>query len=119
MRISDDVIEKLLTRGSLTTPEQITSLKEEAVRSSRPLQEMVLQKSLFNDQSLTEAFADYAHIPFITIKPSDIPHDVLMRIPERIAKQYNAVLFQIDEDGTMHLAMDDPDDIQAVSFIQK
>lgn len=119
MRISDDVIEKLLTRGSLAAPEQITSLKDEATRSGRPLQEMVLQKSLFNDQSLTEAFADYAHIPFVMIKPSDIPRDVLLRIPERIAKQYNAVLFQIDEDGSMHLAMDDPDDIQAVSFIQK
>lgn len=119
MRISDDVIEKLLTRGSLATPAQITSLKEETARSGRSLQEMVLQNSLFNDQSLTEAFADYAHIPFIAVKPTDIPHDVLTRIPERIARQYNAVLFKIDEDGTMHLAMDDPDDIQAVSFIQK
>ena len=119
MRISDDVIEKLLTRGSLATPEQITVLQEEATRSGRPLQEIVIQKTLFNNQSLTEAFADYAHIPFIDLKPTDIPHDVLSRIPERIAKQYNAVLFKIDEDGTMHLAMDDPDDVQAVSFIQK
>ncbi len=119
MRISDDVIEKLLTRGSLATPEQITVLQEEATRSGRPLQEIVIQKTLFNNQSLTEAFADYAHIPFIDLKPTDIPHDVLSRIPGRIAKQYNAVLFKIDEDGTMHLAMDDPDDVQAVSFIQK
>jgi type IV pilus assembly protein PilB len=119
MRISDDVIIKLLTRESLATPEQITSLKEEATRSGRTLQDIVLQNGLFNDQSLTETFADYAHIPYISLKPADIPHDVLLRIPERIARQYNAVLFQIDEDGTMHLAMDDPDDIQAVSFIQK
>jgi type IV pilus assembly protein PilB len=28
-------------------------------------------------------------------------------------------LFSIDEDDTMNLAMDDPDDVQAVSFIQK
>jgi type IV pilus assembly protein PilB len=119
MRISNDVIEKLLTQGSLATPEQITALKEEATRSSRPLQEIVVQKALFTDQALIEAFADYAHIPFITLVPADIPHDVLNRIPERIAKQYNTVLFKIDEDGMMHLAMDDPDDVQAVSFIQK
>jgi type IV pilus assembly protein PilB len=30
-----------------------------------------------------------------------------------------AVLFQVDEDGVHHLAMEDPDDVQAVNFIQK
>ena len=44
---------------------------------------------------------------------------MLNRIPERIARQYNAVIFQIDEDGTMHLAMDDPDDVLATNFIEK
>ena len=44
---------------------------------------------------------------------------VYHRIPERIARQYNAVIFQIDEDGTMHLAMDDPDDVLATNFIEK
>ena len=36
-----------------------------------------------------------------------------------IRDRYNAVIFQVDEDGLVHLAMDDPDDVQAVSFIQK
>ena len=30
-----------------------------------------------------------------------------------------AALFTVDEDGIYHLAMEDPDDIQAVNFIQK
>jgi type IV pilus assembly protein PilB len=30
-----------------------------------------------------------------------------------------AVLFKVDEDGVHHLAMEDPDDVQAVNFIQK
>ena len=42
-----------------------------------------------------------------------------MKIPERIARQYNTILFQIDPDGSHHLAMEDPDDVQAVDFIKK
>src|SRR5690606_13944207 len=57
--------------------------------------------------------------PFIELDPKDIPSDILNTIPERIARQYKAILFKIDENGTAHLAMDDPDDVQAVSFIQK
>lgn len=119
MRISDVTIEKLLSRNNVATKEQITALQAEATRSRRSMQDLVIQNSIMTDQALTQAFSDYAHIPYVELSPSDIPHDVLNRIPERIARQYNAILFKIDDDGTMHLAMDDPDDVQAVSFIQK
>jgi type II secretory ATPase GspE/PulE/Tfp pilus assembly ATPase PilB-like protein len=119
MRISDVTIEKLLERSGVATPEQIEVLKEEASRSRRPLQDLVIQNGLIDEKTLTQNFATYAQIPFVDIDPRDIPHDVLNRIPERIARQYNAVLFKIDPDGLMHLAMDDPDDVQAVDFIQK
>jgi len=119
MRISDVVIEKLLERSGVATEEQIEVLKEESARSRRSLQDLAIQNELIDKKTLTKMFAEYAQIPFIELDPGEIPRDVLTKIPERIARQYNAVLFKIDEDGTMHLAMDDPDDVQAVSFIQK
>ena len=119
MRISDVTIEKLLARSGVATKEQIETIKEEGVRSRRPLQDIVINNQLMTEQTLAQTFGDYAHIPYIEIKPDDIKPEVLNRIPERIARQYNAVLFSIDEDGAMNLAMDDPDDVQAVSFIQK
>jgi len=119
MRISDATIETLLGRNKAITKEQIDALKEEGARSRRPLQDIVIQNKLVDEKELAEAFADYAQIPFVEIDPRDIPQDVLNKIPERIARQYNAVLFKIDENGTHHLAMDDPDDVNAVNFIEK
>lgn len=119
MRISDVIIEKLLARIGAATPEQILALKEEGAHLRRPLQELVLEKEISNEKTLTQAFADYAQIPYIELDPRDIPSDILQMIPERVARQYNAVLFKIGEDGVQHLAMEDPDDVQAVNFIQK
>lgn len=119
MRISDTTIEKLLTSAGKITAEQFEDLKKTAERTRRPLQYVVIQNKLITELELTKIFSDYAHIPFVQIDPRDIPSDVLNKIPERIAVQYRAVLFKIDEDGTMHLAMDDPDDVQAVDFIKK
>jgi type IV pilus assembly protein PilB len=119
MRISDATIEQLLGTSGIATPEQVQTLKEEGVRSRRPLQDLVIQNEIMNEKTLVRAYADYAKIPFVELNPHDIPPDVLVQIPERIARQYSAVLFQVDEDGLMHLAMDDPDDVQAVNFIQK
>lgn len=119
MRISDSIIEKLLERSNLGTAEQIASLKKEAEDLKRPLQDLVIEKKIADEKALVQAFSDYAQIPFIELNPDDIKSDVIKRIPERVARQYNAILFQIDEDGTHHLAMEDPDDVQAINFIQK
>ena len=119
MRISDGTIEKLLTQGDHITNEQLTALKEEGARSRRPMQDLVIQNEIINEKELTKLFAEYADIPFIEVDPSDIPSDILEKIPEHIARQYNAILFKIDQDGLQHLAMDDPDDVQAVDFIEK
>lgn len=119
MRISDGTIEKLLAQNNHATAEQIAALKEEGARSRRPLQDLVIQDGLFDEKGLTKLFAEYADIPFIELDPKDIPSDVLKKIPEHIARQYNAILFRIDKDGTQHLAMEDPDDVQALDFIEK
>ncbi len=119
MHISDTIIEKLLSRGGITSSEQISALKDEAEKSRRPLQQIVLEQEIIDDVSLTKAFAEYAHIPYIELDPRGVPSDVLGKIPERVARQYNAILFKVDEDGAHHLAMEDPDDVLAVNFLEK
>jgi type IV pilus assembly protein PilB len=74
---------------------------------------------MIDDAGLTKLFAEYSGIPFIELDPKEVPSELLNKIPERIARQYNAVLFRVDSDGLKHLAMEDPDDVQAVDFIQK
>jgi len=119
MRISDTILETLLGRANLADPKQITTLKEEASRSKRSLQETVIDQRLTDDKTLVQLFADYAGVPYVELDPQNIPQEALQLLPERIARQYNALVFKIDEEGVRYLAMEDPDDIQAVNFIQK
>ena len=119
MRVLDDTLVKILKRNQIATDEQIAPLIEESKHSSRPLQEVVIESNLISEIELTKLFATYADIPYIEIDPRDIAAEALNRIPERIARQYNAVIFKVDDDGTVHLAMDDPDDVQATNFIEK
>ena len=46
MRISDTIMETLLGRAKLVTPEQLTTLKIEAARSVRPLAETVIAQKV-------------------------------------------------------------------------
>ena len=119
MRVSDITIEKIITQAGLVNESKLADLKNEAENSSQPLQDVVLHQRLASDDTLTKMIGDYIGVPFVQIDPKDISEELLLKIPEHIARQYNAVLYAASEDGVLSLAMDDPDDVQALSFIQK
>jgi type IV pilus assembly protein PilB len=71
-----------------------------------------------NEKELVQLYAAFANIPFIELDPKEVPKETMQVLPERIARQYNAVVFKI-EGEKKSLAMEDPDDIPAISFLQK
>src|SRR3990167_11329056 len=118
MRISDSSIEEILKSGGKISEEQLTKLKKEQESTHRPLQDLVLQSEIISEKDLTKLFAEYAGLSFIDLDPTKITSETLALVPERIAKQYNAVVFEV-KDGKKQLAMEDPDDVQAVDFLKK
>ncbi len=119
MRISDALVEKLLTGTGKVTTDQIKILRDEKTAEKKPLQDLVVKGKLTTEKELTKLYAAEIDLPFIELNDKEIKHEVLRLIPERIARQYNVVLFGVEEDGSKLLAMADPDDIQAISFLQK
>jgi type IV pilus assembly protein PilB len=119
MRISDALVEKLLLNAKKATKDQLKKLQDEGVADKLPLRDMVLKNGVVSEKDLTKLYAKEADVPYVDLNPREIKREVLHMIPERIARQYNVVLFNIDEHGTKLLAMEDPDDIQAFNFLQK
>lgn len=119
MRISDALVEKLLTAAGSITDEELIVMRDQQKGDKKPLQDLVVRNKITTEADLTKLYANEIDLPFVEINPKEIKREVLKLIPERIARQYDAILFAIDEDGTKQLAMADPDDIQAVSFLKK
>ena len=119
MHVSDQTIENILKQGGVVDEPQLADLKLIAERSKQTLQETAIEQKVISEEDLTKLIGDYIGVPFVRIEPKDIPEDILKRIPEHIARQYNVVLFEKNEDDSLSLAMEDPDDVQALNFIQK
>lgn len=119
MRVSDQTIESILKQGGVVDEPQLADLKLIAERSKQTLQETAIEQKVISEEDLTKLIGDYIGVPFVRIEPKDIPEDILKRIPEHIARQYNVVLFEKNENDSLSLAMEDPDDVQALNFIQK
>lgn len=119
MRIPDAVVEKLLVDSGKATQDQIKTLRTSAVAEKSSLQSASIKASLISEKELTQAYAKQADVPFVDLNPKEVKRELLRLIPERIAKQYGAVVFAVDEQGNKLLAMEDPDDIEAVNFLKK
>lgn len=119
MRISDALVEKLLVGADKITSDQLTALKEQEKNEKKPLQDLAIAGNMVSEKDLTKLYADEIDIPFVELNPKEIKREVLKLIPERIARQYGVVLYGVEEDGTKLLAMEDPDDILAINFLQK
>lgn len=118
MRISDALVEKLLVGADRIAADQLIALKEQIKSEKKPLQDLVIAGNTISEKDLTQLYAEEIDIPYVELNPKEIKKEVLKLIPERIARQYGVVLFGIEGD-TKLLAMEDPDDILAINFLQK
>lgn len=119
MRISDALVEKLLRSLGTVTNDQIDALKNQERSEQKPLQDLVVRTGLVSENDLTKLYAAVIDAPFVELSPTRIKPEILKLIPERIARQYKVVVFGVDEKGSKQVAMEDPDDIQAVNFLRK
>lgn len=119
MRISDTIVEKLLKSATKVTDEQLSALHEQEKTEKKPLQDLVVRNNFISDKDLTKLYAAEIDVPYIELNAKDIRREILKEIPERIARQYKVVVFGTEEDGKKLLAMEDPDDIQAINFLKK
>lgn len=119
MRISDATLERLLEKAGKLKTAELDKLRAEEKRTGKPLQDLVLKQELISEKDLTQLYAKEIGIPFIELDPKTIAKKTVSLLPERVARQYNAVIFGFDPDGKKQVAMEDPDDVQAVDFLQK
>ncbi len=119
MRIPDSLVEKLLTTADKITKEQLTALREQEATEKKPLQDLAIKSNIISEKDLTKLYAQAIDIPFVELNPREIKREMLKLVPERIARQYGVVLFGVDDKGNKLVAMEDPDDIQAINFMRK
>lgn len=119
MRVSDNLVEKLLAATGNFSYDQLVSLREQENSEKRPLQDIVVSNNIMTEKELTKLYAQEIDVPFIELNARDLPKEVLELVPERTAKQSRAVAFDIDNDGVILVAMEDPDDVPAIGYLQK
>lgn len=118
MKIADPELKRLLLASGKVKPAALATAEKAHDQSKEPLMATLIKQHVISERDLAKLYAKSLYLPFVELKDLKIPHETLTKIPERIARKYQAVLFGT-EDGKLQLAMSDPEDFQASNFIQK
>ena len=117
MRISDAELKGLLLKSGQVKPEDLdAAMPKEGDKET--LLGNVVRKKLISEKDLVKLYAASMDVPFVELGDIKIPREILLKVPERIARKYQVVLFGVQEDQ-LQLAMADPEDFQALDFITK
>ncbi|MBP6041834.1 type II/IV secretion system protein [Candidatus Saccharibacteria bacterium] len=118
MRIPDSILIDMLISAERIEDGEVEGLQADSKKENLSLQAMVLKKQIISEKQLTKLYAEETKTPYVELSSKKIKKDVLNKVPERIARKYRAVLYE-HEDNIPKLAMEDPDDLQAIDFLQK
>jgi len=118
MHIADSLVAELLVRAGKLKEKDVDALIADGHKNKIPVQEIAIKKQMISEKDLTKLYAKEIDVPFVELEGKKLDKMILARIPERTARKYNAVLYAMDGD-VPKLAMDDPDDLQAIDFLQK
>lgn len=118
MNVSDSELKKLLLASGAVGDSAIAEAEKIHKQTKEPLVQTVVKRKLISEKDLTKLYGASIKVPFVDLNGVKISRDVLTKIPERIARKYQAVLFG-KKDKSWLLALADPEDIQAVDFIEK
>lgn len=119
MRISDEQLKKILLENNIVKEDKFDDYKKEAKESKVRFQDFIVNKKVISEKDLAKLYGADIGVSYVDLADVQVPKETLKKLPEKIAKKYNAVLYQIDENGEYLLAMSDPSDIQAIRFIEK
>lgn len=110
-------LEDILFKQGLLTQDQISAIKLESINLGKPTEKIIMEHNLVSADKMVEAKAVLLNVPFARLENIGISAEVLNLIPEPVARRYHLIPFDI-KDGQLHVAMEDPLDIQVIQFIE-
>ncbi len=117
--LTDDIQEKLISLlidEGLVSADVISTAKEQAAQTSKPLFTLLTDQDIIDDELLTHAIAQVSGVPYVNLASTLIDQNILTLLPEDIAERFMAVPLA-EVQNRLAVAMLDGNNVQAVDYL--
>lgn len=118
MKINQETLFEFVKNLNIIKSEELEKIYKISKEKNLPLEKILIEKDLIKEKDLGQIIADIIKIPFIDLSNTQIDKKILTTIPEIFARKQKVIAFKKDEKG-VHLALNDPHNIEIIEFIEK
>jgi len=106
-----------LIKEGLLTKEKLAGALQEQKNSGEPLGQILIKSYAVEERRLYQVLARQLDVEFLDLFNIQIPQNVIVLVPEHIAKTYNVVPVKVEKD-VLTLAMLNPEDALAIDEVR-
>lgn len=110
----------MLVQNQVLTEEQAQEINSVQLATSKGLEDILKESELVSEVNLVKAKAELNQVPFVTVNETGVAPEALSQVDESVARRYTVLPFVLDqEEKKIKVAMADPLNISAISFIEQ
>lgn len=116
---AQELLTILVSEGHINQ-ELADAIKLESLQTGTPIETILTKRQVVPEATLIQARAKALNIPFVTLEDKAISPDVVIYIPEPVARRYVLLPFAYEDTSkVLSVAMLDPLDFQVIEFLEK
>ena len=108
----------LVKVAGVVSEKDLEDAQKTAIHLAVPLHDVLIGRKLIAKDVIGNLIAKSMGIGYVDIKRASIPKETLQTVKEELARERKAIPFE-RVNGTLHLAMEDPKDLESINFIRK
>lgn len=117
MILPETLREIILKSGFVSAKDFETAVKT-SEELSKPVTDVLIYRGLVSEEVLGQLIAEYYQVPYINLRHKVAPTDILSLLTEEAATSFRFMPFA-KEANELHVAMEDPGDLEAKEFIKR
>ena len=118
MQGDDARLYRFLIDSGIVDRQALDAAAAVAQRTKQPFPDVLVAQGVLTPVQLQKARATILGVPFVDLTNQRIPLETLSLIPEALARKHHIVAFARTP-SELRVALQDPEDLQAVDFVRK
>lgn len=116
--VAPQQLKKRLIEENLISEEKFDSLLAEAEHKNQDFLGVLVSQKIVNQDYLYSILSEILGVEVAALGSRQINEDILRLLPEEIARQRQVIPFGIEPDGTLDVAMLNPNDLETIEFLK-
>ncbi len=113
------ILEELNNERHLISPDQFAEVKEEHLRTGKPLSQIIVDFGLLQEDQLLQAVADHLNLEYVDLTATELSPTALNAMPASVARMYGAVPIAVSGNNMLVAVLDpyNPHLVEELTFV--